>query len=209
MAFKKTLAQRLSNVYKTTGFSISACRISSSSMSARKLTPPHPDNKIAPDPGDNGIFRRFIHRRLINTSLATSPELRLLPTGESLIEKIREMDIGRSRIKLDGLLPPQEMRPEPVTEETPEGKLTVADAKKLLKVSQLEMLKLRLKQIEKNCISYSEFVQICSGISSNNDFGIEFAKILDDSGTVLVLGNVVFLRPDQVGFLSLFSFFFY
>lgn len=204
MAFKKTLAQRLSNVYKTTGFSISACRISSSSMSARKLVPPHPDDKIAPDPGDNGIFRRFIQRRLINTYPATSPELRSLPIGESLIEKIREMDVNRSRIKLDGFLPPLEMRPEPEPEITTEGKLTVADAKKLLKISQLEMVKLRLKQTEKNCISYPEFVQICSGISSNNDLGMEFAKILDDSGTVLVLGNVVFLRPDQVGFLSLF-----
>ncbi|KAH0696599.1 hypothetical protein KY285_013392 [Solanum tuberosum] len=198
MAFKKTLAQRLSNVYKTTGFSISACRISSSSMSARKLVPPHPDDKIAPDPGDNGIFRRFIQRRLINTYPATSPELRSLPIGESLIEKIREMDVNRSRIKLDGFLPPLEMRPEPEPEITTEGKLTVADAKKLLKISQLEMVKLRLKQTEKNCISYPEFVQICSGISSNNDLGMEFAKILDDSGTVLVLGNVVFLRPDQV-----------
>lgn len=210
MAFKKTLAQRLSNVYKTTGFSISASRISSSSMSPRKLVPPHPDDKIAPDPGNNGIIRRFIHRRLIGTSPATSPDLRSLPTGESLIEKIREMDVNKSRIKLDGFLPPLEMRPEPEPEVTTEGNLTLADAKKLFKVSQLEMVKLRLKQTEKNCVSYPEFVQICSGISSSNDSGIELAKILDDSGTVLVLGNVVFLRPDQVGFLSLlFSFFFY
>ncbi|NP_001234771.2 ACI19 protein [Solanum lycopersicum] len=198
MAFKKTLAQRLSNVYKTTGFSISASRISSSSMSPRKLVPPHPDDKIAPDPGNNGIIRRFIHRRLIGTSPATSPDLRSLPTGESLIEKIREMDVNKSRIKLDGFLPPLEMRPEPEPEVTTEGNLTVADAKKLFKVSQLEMVKLRLKQTEKNCVSYPEFVQICSGISSSNDSGIELAKILDDSGTVLVLGNVVFLRPDQV-----------
>lgn len=207
MAFKKSLIQRLSNVYKTTGFSISACRISSSSMSARKLNPPQPDDKIAPDPGDNGIFRRFIHRRAIYSSPATSPELRSLPTGGSLVEKLREMDISRSRIKLDGLLPPQELRAEPESE--PEGKLTVADAKKLLKISQLEMVKLKLNQIEKNCISYSEFLQICSGVSSNNELGAEFAKILDDSGTVLVLGNVVFLRPDQVGFFSLLSIFFY
>ncbi|MCD9646877.1 hypothetical protein HAX54_037118 [Datura stramonium] len=207
MAFKKTLAQRLFNAYKTTGFSISACRTSSSSMSARTLTPPRPDNKIAPDPGDNGIFRRLIHRQPMYPSTATSPELRSLPTGESLIEKLRQMDISRSRIKLDGLLPPQELRPEPEPE--PEGKLTVADARKLLKISQLEMVKLKLKQIEKNCISYSEFLQICSGISSNSDQGIEFAKMLDDSGTVLVLGNVVFLRPDQVGFFHLFPFFLY
>ncbi|KAJ8549976.1 hypothetical protein K7X08_033683 [Anisodus acutangulus] len=188
MAFKKTVAQRLFNAYKTTGFSISACRISSSSMASRTLTPPHPDKQIAPEPGDNGIFRRLIHRRPMYPSPATSPELRSLPTGESLIEKLREMDISRNRIKLDGLMPPE-----------PEGKLTVADVRKVLKVSQLEMVKSRLTQIEKSCISYSEFLQICSGISSNNDQGLKFAKILDDSGTVIVLGNVVFLRPDQTG----------
>ncbi|KAM3342698.1 calcium uniporter protein 2, mitochondrial-like [Capsicum galapagoense] len=190
MAFEKALTQRLLNVYKTTGFSISACRISSSSMSARTLTPPHPDNKIAPDPGDNGIFRRLIHRRHMYTSSSTSPELRTLSTGETLIEKLREMDVSRSRIKLDGLLPPKESEPE--------EKLTVADARKVLRLSQLEMVKLRLKQIEKNCISYSEFLQICSGNCSNSGQGIEFAKILDDSGTVIVLGNGVFLRPHQV-----------
>ncbi|CAN4090525.1 unnamed protein product [Withania somnifera] len=132
------------------------------------------------------------------SSPSTYTELRSLPTGENLIEKLRELDISRSRIKLDGLLPPQELRPEPVTEPEPEVKLTVADVRKVLKVSQLEMVKLRLKQIEKNCISYSEFLQICSGSCSSGDQGIEFAKILDDSGTVIVLGNVVFLRPDQV-----------
>ncbi|XP_047258184.1 calcium uniporter protein 2, mitochondrial-like [Capsicum annuum] len=188
MAFKNTLAQRLFNAYKTTGFFISACRISSSSMSARTLTPPRPDNKIAPDKEDNGILRRLIHRRFMYSSPTTSLELRSIPTGETLIEKLREMDISRSRIKLDGLLPPQEW----------EGKLTVADARKVLRLSQLEMVKLRLNQIEKSCISYSEFLQICSGNCLNSEQGIEFAKILDDSGTVIVLGDVVFIRPDQV-----------
>ncbi|XP_059283315.1 calcium uniporter protein 2, mitochondrial [Lycium ferocissimum] len=193
MAFKKMLAQRLSNACKTTSFSISSCRISSSSMAERTLTPPHPDKKrISPEPGDNnnGIFRRLIHRQPMYPSPATSPELRSLPTGETLIEKLRQMDISRNRIKFDGLIKPKE--------ESPEGKLTVADVKKVLRLSQLEMVKLRLKEIEKNCISYSEFVKICSGICSSSEQGVEFAKILDDSGTVIVLGNVVFLRPDQV-----------
>ncbi|KAJ8544898.1 hypothetical protein K7X08_017481 [Anisodus acutangulus] len=169
-------------------------------MASRTLTPPHPDKQISPEPGDNGIFRRLIHRRPMYSYPATSPELRSLPTGESLIEKLREMDISRNRIKLDGLVPPRELSPEPepeLGESSPEGKLTVADVRKVLKVSQLEMVKSRLTQIEKNCISYSEFLQICSGISSSNEQGLEFAKILDDSGTVIVLGNVVFLRPDQ------------
>lgn len=196
MAFKKTLAQRLFNAYKTTNFSISTCRIipSSSSMASKSLTTPCPDNKIAPDPGDNGTSRRFLHRY---PSPAISPDLRSLPSGEKLIEKLREMDTERNRIRLDGLLTPEKVKPE----ETLEGKLTVEDARKLLKFSQLEMVKLKLKKVEKNCISYSEFVQICCESCSNStDQCLEFSKILDDSGSVIVLGNVVFLRPDQVGF---------
>ena len=193
MAFKKTLAQRLFNAYKTTNFSISTCRItpSSSSMASKSLTTHPPDNKIAPDPGDNGTFRRFLHRY---PSPAISPDLRSLPSGEKLIEKLREMDTERNRIRLDGLLTPEKLMPE----ETSEGKLTVEDARKLLKLSQLEMVKLKLRKIGKNCISYSEFVQICCESCSNStDQCLEFAKILDDSGSVIVLGNVVFLRPDQ------------
>ncbi|XP_009762036.1 calcium uniporter protein 2, mitochondrial-like [Nicotiana sylvestris] len=194
MALKKSLAQRLFNAYKTTNFSISTCRIipSASSMASNSLTTPCPDNNIAPDPGDNGTFRRFLHRY---PSPANSPDLRSLPSGEKLIEKLREMDTERNRIRLDGLLTPEKLRPE----ETSEGKLTVEDARKLLKLSQLEMVKLKLRKIEKNCISYSEFVQICCESCSNStDQCLEFAKILDDSGSVIVLGNVVFLRPDQV-----------
>lgn len=122
----------------------------------------------------------------------------MLPTGEKLIEQLRGMDIVRNRIRLDGLSPPATVTQPPV------GKLTVEDARKLLKVTQLEMVKSKLRQIEKSCVSYKEFVEICVDVSSSEDQGIEFAKILDESGTVIVLGNVVFLRPDQVGFSFLF-----
>lgn len=115
----------------------------------------------------------------------------MLPTGEKLIEQLRVMDIVRNRIRLDGLSPPASVK------QPPEDKLTVEDARKLLKLTQLEMVKSKLRQIEKNCVSYKELVEICVDVSSSEDQGIEFAKMLDESGTVIVLGNVVFLRPDQ------------
>ena len=62
----------------------------------------------------------------------------------------------------------------------------------------MEKLKVKLREIPKTSISYSEFVRICVEGCKNEDQGAEFAKMLDESGNVIVLGNVVFLRPEQV-----------
>lgn len=89
--------------------------------------------------------------------------------------------------------------------EEEERRLTVKDAVKILRVSQLEFIKARLREIEKDHISYSEFMEICSNECSSDDQAIEFAKMLDQSGSVIVLGNIVYLRPEQViGFLHEF-----
>ncbi|XP_027077735.1 calcium uniporter protein 2, mitochondrial-like [Coffea arabica] len=191
MALKKTLAQRLFSIYRITNPSLASCRITSSTTAAlnKALGPRSPD-KIAPDPGDDGTFRRFFHR----LPMGISPGLRSLPTGEGLIEKLRGMDIARDRIRLDGLRPPQPQQQE----EEEQGKITVEDARKLLRLSQLETVKARLTQIEKNCISQEEFLEICEDGCWGSEQAKQFAKMLDESGTVIVLGNVVFLRPQQV-----------
>lgn len=164
---------------------------------------------MAPDPGDNGFSRRFLHKKAMFNP-AMSPELRSLPVGDKLMEKLRGMDIIKDRIKLDGLNPPATpKRSEPL----PEERFSVEDARKLLKLAQLEMVKSKLRQIEKSWITKAEFVQICGEACSDADQGIWFAKTLDDSGIVIVLGNVVYLRPEQVQkkflpyiFLEKFSF---
>ncbi|KAL5557232.1 hypothetical protein UlMin_039468 [Ulmus minor] len=103
------------------------------------------------------------------------------------------MSIGYARIRLDGLAPPQ-------VEASPEARigLTVQEAKKLLRVAQLEAVKSRLREMEKSWISYSEFVRICGEGCLNPDEGRSVAKMLDESGTVIVLGNAVFLKPELV-----------
>ncbi|KAK6154912.1 hypothetical protein DH2020_009160 [Rehmannia glutinosa] len=191
MAFKKTIPQRLFSISRITNAAITNCRVSSPCTAAqsRALNHPSTPTKLAPDPGDDGIFRRYIHRQ---SAAATSPELRFIPTGGKLLEKLREMDIARQRIRLDCL------RPAAVEEESTEGNITVKDAVKILRLSQLEMVKSRLRQIEKDCVSYSEFLEICGKDCSSVDQGLEFAKMLDQSGSVIVLGNIVFLRPEQV-----------
>ncbi|PWA89998.1 hypothetical protein CTI12_AA105580 [Artemisia annua] len=103
------------------------------------------------------------------------------------------MKATNSRIRLEGLVPPPVVRPS-------EGELTVADAKKILRVSQIEKVKsLLLKSsCNKDCVSYEEFVEICVSGCLNRDQGLDVAKALDDSGSVIVLGDVVFLKPHQV-----------
>ncbi|XP_057419408.1 calcium uniporter protein 2, mitochondrial-like [Lotus japonicus] len=180
MAFKKTLTQRLLSITKLSSQSLSNCRISSSST--RSLIPPAAANRdIAPDPGDNGIFRRFLHRKAV-----FQPELRSPPATDDLLRKLREMDIARSRIRLDGLVTP------------PEAAAAVMDVRKLLRATKLEAVKSKLRKVPQNCIGYSEFVEMCAENCSDRDEAKKVAKMLDDSATVIILGDVVFLKPELV-----------
>ncbi|KAL9158836.1 hypothetical protein ABFS82_08G094100 [Erythranthe guttata] len=91
-----------------------------------------------------------------------------LPTGEKLLEKLREMEIAKDRFRLDSLTPAAAAAPS-------EGSLTVKDAVKILKISQVQMVKLRLRQIPGNLRS-----RLLEHIST--------ARIRQDqSGTVIVL----------------------
>ncbi|KAK1427349.1 hypothetical protein QVD17_16032 [Tagetes erecta] len=74
---------------------------------------------------------------------------------------------------------------------------SVCDARKIMRCSQLQNVRSTLKLVQTNSIAYSEYVNICVDACSNRDQGLEFAKVLDVAGDVLVLGNIVFLRPDQ------------
>ncbi|KAJ9177157.1 hypothetical protein P3X46_012402 [Hevea brasiliensis] len=197
MAFKKTLAERLFKISKISNHSLSNCRISSPVIKTR--IPQNPSNtKIAPDPGDNGIFRRLFHKRAIFQT-PSSPEIRSMQIGETLVEKLRSFDIAKNRIRLDGLIPPaikylDGSRPQ---REPEKEVLTVEDARKLLRAAQLEMVKSRLREMENSWITYPEFVRICGEGYSDPEQGIRVAKTLDESGTVIVLGSAVFLKPEQ------------
>ncbi|GMH24110.1 hypothetical protein Nepgr_025953 [Nepenthes gracilis] len=114
-------------------------------------------------------------------------------TEGNLMEKLKGMLIARDRLRLEGLCPPE---PDP---SSGENGLTARDVKKLLRASQMDMVKAKLRQIPKDWISYPEFVQICNESCSNDEEeGVKFAKMLDDSGDVVVLGNAVCLHPEQL-----------
>lgn len=115
-----------------------------------------------------------------------------MPLGESLIEKLREIDGSRDRIRLDGIAPPTRET------ETETPSLTVEDTRKVLRAARIEMVKTKLRETGRSWMTYSEFVSVCGEASSDPEDGGRIAKMLDDSANVIVLGGSVCLRPDQV-----------
>ncbi|KAJ6404803.1 hypothetical protein OIU84_012887 [Salix udensis] len=102
-----------------------------------------------------------------------------MPVGEKLREKL----ISGDRLHLDGLTLPEE-----IAGEAKKLGISVEDAKKILRVSLVEKLKAKLREIPKGSICYSEFVKICVDECGNEGQGVEFAKLFDQSETVIVLG---------------------
>ncbi|XP_058777893.1 calcium uniporter protein 2, mitochondrial-like [Vicia villosa] len=192
MAFKKTLAQRLFNITKISSQNLTNCRISSSSVRGG-ASAAATDSDISPENGDSGIFRRFIHKRTGFEPKQTGMKSELRGNqmnGRNIVDKLREMDIARNRIRLGGL--------KPLPENPELAGVSAGDVKKLLKVAQMESVKARLRSSEKSCITVSELVRICSEYCSDHDQAVKIAKMLDDSAAVIILGDTVFLQPEQV-----------
>ncbi|XP_077233238.1 calcium uniporter protein 3, mitochondrial-like [Tasmannia lanceolata] len=198
MVFPKTLARRFFNLpTKNPPQTLTQSPIPPS------LTPQNPSPNTffrkfltLSESDENGFFRRMLQKRAIFQS-AMPLEYLQLPIGDKLIEKLK--GLNKDRLRLDGLTHPSQTRPSQLPSHVLE-RISVEDVKKVLKISRLEMLKARLRHTPKNCVSYSEYLQICEDSleGSRPDEVLELAKKLDESGAVIVLGNVVFLHPDQV-----------
>ncbi|KAI3997644.1 hypothetical protein MKX01_011061 [Papaver californicum] len=141
---------------------------------------------------DHGFFRKFLQKRIFYQS-----EVQPLPNGENFMEKLKSMDINRDRIRLDGLSPP--MLPSLDKRNSPSSwssRTTVATTLDGIVIS-LETLISTLRKIPRDSITYPEFLQICVDSTGINQ-GPKLAQTLDESGSVIVLGNIVFLRPEQL-----------
>ncbi|CAM8939976.1 unnamed protein product [Rhodiola kirilowii] len=133
----------------------------------------------------SGFFRSFFHSR------APQPSILYLPINDRLRDRLKEMSEPRPRLNLDSVLPP-----------SPPSALkgfSVNEARKLLRLSQAARLKSALREIPGNAIAYRDYVRLCvEKCGGNEEQGREFANLMDASGDVIVLGNVVFTRPEQV-----------
>ncbi|XP_008796724.2 calcium uniporter protein 2, mitochondrial-like [Phoenix dactylifera] len=149
-----------------------------------------PDPQIRPPPNSPFLLRR----RLLQRRPVVPPDrLLLLPSGDRLLDRIR--GINPDRIRLGGISPPPA---EKVKDETAaERGITVEEARKVLRASQMEAARARLRAIPMSCIPYSDFLQICRD-ASGGEQGAGIARSLDEAGAVIVLGNAVFLRPESV-----------
>ncbi|KAJ0970070.1 hypothetical protein J5N97_022947 [Dioscorea zingiberensis] len=136
-----------------------------------------------------------IRRRIFPQPLQRRPIFDAVgfPTGDRLMELIR--GLNRDRIRLDGLLPLPPLPPP--TREQVRKRLSVEDVKKVLRASQMAAVRARLRAIPMRSVSYKEFLDVCCEVSGPKQ-GMGIARALDDSGDVIVFGDLVFLSPDQV-----------
>ncbi|XP_010918499.1 calcium uniporter protein 4, mitochondrial [Elaeis guineensis] len=152
-----------------------------------KLSSPDPQIRLRPNSS-------FLPQRRPVVLPAVPPDRLPFPSGDRLLDRIR--GLNPDRIRLDGLSPPpvEKVKDEMVAERRG---ITVEEARKVLRASQMEAARARLRAIPMSCIPYSEFVEICCD-ASGGEQGVGIARSLDESGAVIVLKNVVFLRPELV-----------
>ncbi|PQQ13589.1 calcium uniporter protein 4 mitochondrial [Prunus yedoensis var. nudiflora] len=184
MALRKALAKRQFDAIRVT--------LASSSVVLKHQT------IVPPNAARANFHREYLtatSSAALNQSAPKLPKFLTIPVGEKLREKLRGINISSDRLWLAGLSPPS---PDLATPNDALYGISVSDAKKILRLSQVEKLKAKLREIPESSISYSEFVRICVEGYKDEEQGAEFSKMLDESGNVIVLGNVVFLRPEQV-----------
>ncbi|PKA45899.1 hypothetical protein AXF42_Ash016925 [Apostasia shenzhenica] len=171
MAFGRALAHRFHNITK-------ACLTPIRSGGSRSSEL----RRFVPD-SSNPVLQR---RSIVQTAL---PQDRIsLPIWW----------IDGERVRREVLVHPPLQRSEEQEEAVSQGRtrMTVQEVRKVLKASQIETIRSRLRAIGSSSISLSEFTRVCCEASSDEQ-GAELARSLDESGAVIVLGTVVYLRPDQ------------
>lgn len=91
--------------------------------------------------------------------------------------------------------------------------MSYAEAKRLMRLSNVEALKEKLGKEEREVMPYDELLKLCltMGVVKSADEAAAFARVLDDAAVVLLFRDKVYLHPDKVCLLCFFFvlFFFY
>ncbi|KAL7152125.1 hypothetical protein ABFS83_04G076300 [Erythranthe nasuta] len=78
--------------------------------------------------------------------------------------------------------------------------MSYAEAKRLLRLVNVEALKENMGTKDTEVIPYDELVNSClkMGVAKSADEAAAFARVLDDAGVVLLFRDKVYLHPDKV-----------
>ncbi|GAB4824270.1 hypothetical protein Ancab_007157 [Ancistrocladus abbreviatus] len=78
--------------------------------------------------------------------------------------------------------------------------ISFSEAKKLMRLVNVEALKTKLGMEGKEVIGYSELLKACEGmgIARSLDEAAAFARVLDEAGVVLLFRDKVYLHPDKI-----------
>ncbi|CAI9778653.1 unnamed protein product [Fraxinus pennsylvanica] len=78
--------------------------------------------------------------------------------------------------------------------------MTYAEAKRLMRLVNVEALKEKLGMDNKEMILYSELLLACEsyGVAKSADEAAAFARVLDEAGVILLFRDKVYLHPDKV-----------
>lgn len=78
--------------------------------------------------------------------------------------------------------------------------ITFGEAKKLMRLVNVEALKKKLGVEEKEVIGYKELLEACEsiGVAKSSNEAATFAQVLDEAGVILIFRDKVYLHPDKV-----------
>ncbi|XP_058075198.1 calcium uniporter protein 6, mitochondrial-like isoform X1 [Magnolia sinica] len=81
-----------------------------------------------------------------------------------------------------------------------EDAISFAEAKKLLRLVNVEALKNKLGMEGEEVIGYPDLLKACEtmGVARSSDEAAAFARVLDEAGVVLLFRDKVYLHPDKV-----------
>lgn len=78
--------------------------------------------------------------------------------------------------------------------------LSLAEAKRLIRLVNVEALKRKLGMEGKEVIRYSDLLEACEsmGVARSPEEAAAFARVLDEAGIVLLFRDKVYLQPDKL-----------
>ncbi|KAK2989984.1 hypothetical protein RJ640_000260 [Escallonia rubra] len=79
--------------------------------------------------------------------------------------------------------------------------ISFGEARKLIRLVNVEALKMKLGTEGKEEIGYSELIEACKsmGVAKSTDEAAAFARVLNEAGVVLLFRYKVYLHPDKFG----------